>query len=98
MNHNMHLQELQMTDTRCMRNETFLWKTHNEKFSQWVKEKVTFLILKLLFYSFQQTLILIQFFYALPTDTYKLKGEFNPTEMVSLWTKAYCSVIQGVCH
>jgi len=38
--HSLHLEELQATDARCMKNETFLWKTHAEKFSQWVKEKV----------------------------------------------------------
>lgn len=36
----MHLEELQLNDARCERNETILWKVHAEKFWQWVKEKV----------------------------------------------------------
>lgn len=36
----MHLEELQAKDERCARNETILWKTHTERFSTWIKDKV----------------------------------------------------------
>ena len=36
----MHLEELQATDAKCARNETFLWKCHTDRFSNWIKEQV----------------------------------------------------------
>ncbi|CAA7022586.1 unnamed protein product [Microthlaspi erraticum] len=36
----LHLEELQINNARCAKNEILLWKYHNERFSQWVKEKI----------------------------------------------------------
>ncbi|XP_010466661.1 PREDICTED: uncharacterized protein LOC104746827 isoform X1 [Camelina sativa] len=36
----MHLEELQAVDVRCLKNETLLWKLHNKRFAKWVKEKI----------------------------------------------------------
>ncbi|XP_010451613.1 PREDICTED: uncharacterized protein LOC104733759 [Camelina sativa] len=38
--HRLHLEELQATDARCAKNSTLLWKYHNERFPQWIKEKI----------------------------------------------------------
>ncbi|CAA7027683.1 unnamed protein product [Microthlaspi erraticum] len=38
--HRIHLEELQATDARCRRNKTLLWKLHNERFANWIKEKI----------------------------------------------------------
>ncbi|CAE6128541.1 unnamed protein product [Arabidopsis arenosa] len=37
---NLHLEELQATDARCMSNETLLWKMHADQFLEWIKEKI----------------------------------------------------------
>ncbi|CAA7042281.1 unnamed protein product [Microthlaspi erraticum] len=36
----IHLEELQANDVRCRNNETLLWKLHNERFANWIKEKI----------------------------------------------------------
>ncbi|CAE5962892.1 unnamed protein product [Arabidopsis arenosa] len=37
---NLHLEELQATNARCMSNETLLWKMHADQFLEWIKEKI----------------------------------------------------------
>ncbi|KAG7536624.1 MFS transporter superfamily [Arabidopsis suecica] len=37
---NLHLEELQATDARCMSNETLLWKMLADQFLEWIKEKI----------------------------------------------------------
>ena len=41
----MHLEEFQAKDGRCARNGTILWKTHTERFSTWIKDKVCDLVM-----------------------------------------------------
>ncbi|CAA7022576.1 unnamed protein product [Microthlaspi erraticum] len=35
-----HLEELQSKDAKLTKNETLLWKNHNQKFSKWIREKI----------------------------------------------------------
>lgn len=59
----MHLEELQATDGRCMRSETVLWKMHTEKFSHWVKEKVSIVYTYLLYNIWSISVIIVIMLY-----------------------------------
>ncbi|XP_010484854.1 PREDICTED: uncharacterized protein LOC104763136 [Camelina sativa] len=36
----LHLEELQGTNLRCARDETYCWKLHTDRFAKWIKAKI----------------------------------------------------------
>jgi hypothetical protein len=41
----MHLEELQNLDKRLEKNATLLWKKHTDNFSDWIKKKVSLILI-----------------------------------------------------
>ena len=41
----MHLEELQNIDKRMEKNATLLWKKHTDNFSDWIKKKVSLILI-----------------------------------------------------